>query len=407
MEETKDVEFITSSTGAVFTPDPETSIVVDDILGGDPTSTEGVLEEIVQEETPYGVPTEEQLNKINTFTKRKLTKDEVFVTSAKFIGNGLLEERGIKLDESLLHVFLKDAKSGISFMLDHPWAGFFAKPKPAYSYGRTFDAVLVESENSIATDETKAIYGDIYIVRGKEKDGISTDEIIKDIEDGTLFDVSIGFSFKTAECSICGGSIYECKHYPGLEYKVEDKMKTCYVIAKPPGYLMEISGVFDGAYPTAGFSQGDYEPAWVEIANIKDTPKGSDVVFTYSSRFGFKAFSKNEPKIDKAIDVARAESIAGANWEEDLYKLAIEGGELRKDLIEDSLAWGVRAMGNAFNRDLHEKLFEKSSISEIKEFRDQFIQKAKEEIPTGRLVKPSKGVTGGVPVGAFRRKELM
>lgn len=372
---------------------------------------EETLDELANEETPYGVPTTAQLNKINKFAKRKLSKEEVFVTSAKFIGDGLLEERAMKIDESLLSVFLKDAKSGIAFMLDHPWA--WGSAKPAFPYGRTFDARLEQSEgNPEAADESKALYGDIYIVKGKAKDGISTDEIIKDIEDGTLFDVSIGFGFRTAECSICGESIWKCDHYPGVEYEVDKKKQLCYIIAKPPGYLMEISGVFDGAYPTAGFSQdSDFEPAWVEVEDIKEVPQDTELMYTYSNRFGFRAFRKNEPLAEEpkvvtpTIDVERAKEIAGANWQDNLFKLATEGKELRVDLIEDTVKWGVRAMGNAFDEELYRHLLEKSSITEIKRFRDQFSQKAKEEIPTGRKVQTPSTVLKEIPLGAYKRKE--
>ena len=55
------------------------------------------------------------------------------------------------------------------------------------------DAVLRRNK---VEGEKWGLYGDVYIVRGKEKDGISTDSIIADIEDGTLFEVSIGFELQ-------------------------------------------------------------------------------------------------------------------------------------------------------------------------------------------------------------------
>ena len=64
---------------------------------------------------------------------------------------------------------------------------------------------------------TKAIYGDIYIVGGGKTS--FNDEIIKDIEDGTLFDVH-RFDYETAVCSICGEDIRdECPHLPGKMYE--------------------------------------------------------------------------------------------------------------------------------------------------------------------------------------------
>jgi len=357
-------------------------------------SKESESSELAEDE--FGVPTKAQLNKINKFAKRKLTKEEVFVAPVKFVGDGLLKDRALKLDESLLRVYLKDAKKGIAFMLDHPWAGFFAKPKPAYTYGRSFDAALVESPgNPEVLYEKFVLEGWIYIVRGKEKDGVSTDEIIKDIEDGTLFDGSVGFYFETAECSICGKSIWECPHWPGEEYEEDGKKHFCYVIAKPPGGLMEYSGVFDGAYPTAGFSaDGEAEPAAVEVTNIKDVPKGTALRCVYSAQYGLRMYRKKEPNKESKetpkplIDVERAKEIAGANWQSKILDMADEGRILRVDLIEDALKCGVKAMGNAFDADLHKSLFEKSSVEEIKRYRDQFMRKAKEDLSNERQVVP-------------------
>ena len=67
------------------------------------------------------------------------------------IGDKLIEERNLKIHKSLLEVFREDAKSGIAFMLDHPWAssglfGMGGRPRTAYAYGRSFDAVLKKGD---------------------------------------------------------------------------------------------------------------------------------------------------------------------------------------------------------------------------------------------------------------------
>ena len=232
----------------------------------------------------YGVPTQGQLDKINALAKRTLSKDEVFAFSTKMVGDAILPERYVKLDKSLLEVFRDDARKGVAFMLDHAWAGI----QKALVYGRTFDAVLRRSTD--VEGEKWGLYGDVYIVRGKEKDGISTDSIIADIEDGTLFDVSIGFGFETGICSICGNNYYnydECQHFRGREYNGQ----LCYIIAKPPGYLMELSGVFDGAYPTAGMlsATGDFEDnLFIQVPDeeLKKLPSGIMTYATYSSVSG-------------------------------------------------------------------------------------------------------------------------
>jgi hypothetical protein len=373
-----------------------------------PEKPEGLAKpEDLDPETPYGVPTTAQLNKINRFSKRKLTKEEVFVFPVTFVGDGLIVDRYVKLDESLLKVYLKDAKKGVAFMLNHSWS--WSSKTPAYTWGRSFDAYIEESQgNPEAPDEAHLLKGWIYIVRGKEKDGLATDEIIKDIEDGTLFDGSIGFYYSTFECSICGKQIWECDHWPGNEYEVDGKKKVCYIIAKPPGGLMEYSGVFDGAYPGAGFSaDGDPEPEMVEVTNLKEVKGDEKLFMTYSQRSGIRVFKKFEKpeKVEKTapqIDEARAKEIAGANWTSTILDMADEGRILKADLIEDALTSGTKAMGNSFDIDLYKALFEKSSIDEIKRYRSQFMTKAKEDLPSTREVKPPVITSSATPPMAFK-----
>jgi hypothetical protein len=149
----------------------------------------------------FGEPTSSQLEKINALARKPLSKEDVFVFSSKMVADAMIyHPYPLSLHKSLLDAFKQDALTGVAFMLDHPWAGVFSRPKAAYAYGRTFDATVKKGDME---GEGHALYGDIYIVRGKEKDGISTDSIIADIEDGTLFDVSVGFGNSTDECSIC------------------------------------------------------------------------------------------------------------------------------------------------------------------------------------------------------------
>lgn len=234
----------------------------------------------------FGVPTAGQLEKINALAKRTLSKDEVFAFPTKMVGDALLTERYMKLHKSLLELYKTDAKAGVAFMLDHAWAGL----QKALVYGRTFDASIKRSDGTVE-GETWALHGDTYIVRGKEKDGISTDAIIADIEDGTLFDVSIGFGFETSICSICGNNYYDgskCEHWRGREYEGQ----LCYIIAKPPGYLMELSGVFDGAYPTAGIlsqmslPEGQSELIQLPDEELKKLPSGIMTYASYGSNSG-------------------------------------------------------------------------------------------------------------------------
>lgn len=390
----------------------------------------------------FGVPTAGQLEKINALAKRTLSKDEVFAFPTKMVGDALLTERYIKLHKSLLELYKTDAKAGVAFMLDHAWAGL----QKALVYGRTFDASIKRSDGTVE-GETWALHGDTYIVRGKEKDGISTDAIIADIEDGTLFDVSIGFGFETSICSVCGENYYRCDHFRGREYDGQ----LCYIIAKPPGYLMELSGVFDGAYPTAGIlsqmslPEGQSELIQLPDEELKKLPSGIMTYASYGSNSGrlltyhkkddlakgntFSVPDLSKPKgsdqemsepvtytqeqvdalVKEAVDKAVAEALANApavdppatpeafmTQEQATEKLgkelpadkvltyAKEGMDYMAQLVDDAVAMGVRAQGNDFPAETWKNTFAGMGSQGIKDIMATFEKQAKEEIPAGR-----------------------
>ena len=243
----------------------------------------------------YGTPTPKQLEKINLLAKRPLSAEDVFVFAGKAIGDGLIPTRYMRVHKSLMEAFKVDALKGVSLMLDHAWANFGIL---AQAYGRTFDAVIRRTMDESETDEVNALFLDHYIVRNREKSGIATDQLIADIEDGVLFDTSIGFGNSKYECSICGGDYMDsskCEHYRGSEYDG----KTCSIILKPPGYLMENSLVFDGAYPGAGvlsaMSARDIENTFDTVEDIKGLEQGTKLIHTFSLRGGINTFAVRAP----------------------------------------------------------------------------------------------------------------
>jgi len=425
----------------------------------------------------YGTPTEEQLTKINSLAKRTLSKDEVFVFPNKLAGDMLIPDRYIKLSKELLEVFMKNAKEGVSLLLDHSWCpdGFFGlggRPKPAIPYGRTFDANL---SVSVVEGETVALNADHYMMRGIEIDGISTDNLIQSIEAGTLFDTSIGFNFNNAECSVCGKDYYsgDCKHWAGRTYEVEGddgvtRNVLCYVTAKPPGGLWENSLVFDGAYPTAGVlsKTGEIIENQNGIFEVVTELKGLDprkqLIATYSNRGGLTTFIKKSDhkkiytigddrlkgsekmneRLEKALEKLGIEYNKDENLEvllekiaekwdttiqsikdsvaplkegeavepstkylgiplkeikeklgqevegEELLKFAKEGIDYHKQVVEDSIAMGVKAMANDFPADTWKTTFATMGTVAIKEIAKTWEIQAKDGIKAGRLTEP-------------------
>ena len=305
----------------------------------------------------FGVPTDAQLAKINKLAKRKLSAEELFVYPHKMAGDMIIPERYIQLTVPLLKVFADDANAGVAFLLNHSWT--WASPKPALPYGRIFEGEL--SKEGLVEGETISFNGTAYFVRGQEKDGISTDAIISDIETGVLFDTSIGWGADNFECSICGNDIRDwrkCEHIPGKKYIIDEdtgEVKLCWAMAKPPGYLMEDSGVFDGAYPGAGTSlamlaaDGGFENeqgTFVVVDDFKQMPM-TTILGTYSSRGGILTFVKKaEYKKVYAMSSADNQPLKGGDTKMDEKVLemlealgvAYKEGETTTQEVLDKLA---------------------------------------------------------------------
>jgi hypothetical protein len=444
----------------------------------------------------FGVPTDEQLAKINKLAKRTLSADEVFVFPDKLAGDMIIPDRYVQLTKELLDVFAADAKKGVSILLDHSWApdGFFGlggRPKAAIPYGRTFDSKF---EGSTEEGETVSLMADHYMARGIELDGIKTDDLVASIEAGTLFDSSIGFSYSKAICSVCGGNYRssECGHYAGRTYEIEDedgvtRQKLCYIKAKPPGFLMENSLVFDGAYPGAGVMSKAGEifenetGIYQTVSELKGIDPVKALISTYSSRvglitmvkksdhkkvhslgsiddknakggeikmnekvlkmleaFGMKISDEFKPsdettevfntlaeKWDSTVQAIKdsATPLKSAEGEptlsvgdivfpkvylekefgkalssDELTKLAKEGQEYRKQLIDEALAMGVRAMGNDFTKETWEKTFGTMGIQAIKDIMKTWENQANVGIPAGRQTDPAAGQKQSVSI---------
>lgn len=422
--------------------------------------------------TKFGVPTDEQLVKINKLSKRTLTTDEVFVFPGKLAGDMIIPGRYVQLTKGLLDVFANDANKGVSLLLDHSWApdgfwGLGGRPKMAMPYGRTFDS---RYESSTEEGETISLVADHYMARGIELDGIKTDDLIASIGAGTLFDSSIGFSYGKATCSICGENYRssKCEHMAGRTYEIEDedgvvRNQFCYIKAEPPGFLMENSLVFDGAYPGAGVMSkaGDIveneKGTYQVIDDMKDVDPMRPIIATYSNKIGLITMVKKsdhkkifnvggienanlkgvekpmDEKLEKLLETMGVEMTEGETKFEDalnqlaekwdgtlkaieenveplkfymtdeqakeslgvelsadgVLKLAKEGQEYRKQLVDETIAMGVRAMGNDFKVETWKATLATMETMAIKDIKTNFETQANGNIPAGRQTNPT------------------
>lgn len=444
----------------------------------------------------FGVPTEEQLAKINKLAKRTLSADEVFAFSGKSAGDMLIPNRYTRISKELLQVMADDAKKGVSFMLNHNWSNWGGIQ--GIPYGKVFDG---EIKASTEIDEAVELHLSKYIFRDDEvTDGISANALIKKIETGILSDTSISFSTDIMKCSICGKNYFsrECSHWRGAKYEMGDgTTKTCTVTAMPPSIIIpynnnalyEESIVWDGAYPGAMVSQakdgdiielptgnfavlGDKEELPDNTAFLNKYHNGNILTMVKKSDhkkvhnlggidegrkegvkklmneklqkmlkdFGMSVEETEKLTVDDASEILnqlaekwdnKVEEIKASvepvmaqldSTEEFLSKetvkeklgaeltadnvlnLAKEGQEYRKQLIDDTIAMGVRAMGNEFKAETWKVTLSTMESSAIKDIMANFETQAKNNIPSGRKTDPEagEGLKVSIPDDAFK-----
>lgn len=174
-----------------------------------------------------GVPDEEQLRLVNAQSKKKLTKEEVYVFSVRLCDDQV-DRDGERFSREALPVLgqLFVGKPGI---VDHNWS---AEKQSA----RIFSTEVVE-EDGVCWLKAWA-----YIPReGRER-------LIADIESGIRREVSISCSMGRRACSICGGNAGACGHRAGESYDGQ----RCVAVLEDPRDAYEFSFVAVPAQAEAG-----------------------------------------------------------------------------------------------------------------------------------------------------------
>lgn len=246
-------------------------------------------------------PTLEQLEKINRFTIVPLTEENCYVFNDMMIDDKPTAYSSI-IHDNLLRKFLKDASKGVALLLNHD-----TRKLPV---GRSFGAELKEEYDEETGEVVKSLYGHFYIDLGRQTESnMTTDDIAKALDAGTVFDTSIGFNAESWKCSICGNDIrdwWSCPHIPGEKYAVErnrqDVVEICYVIVGDDGVgeLLENSLVYAGACDRASVRRNFSMTSDVKenqkgtklhvIDNIKNVPLNA-TIYQYYTRDGSVLFT--------------------------------------------------------------------------------------------------------------------
>ena len=148
------------------------------------------------------------LDKINRFTRRKLSEDEVYVFSVILCDNDIDRDCERFSDGALQS--LKERFVGRTGIFDHDTAA-------ANQNARIFDTELVTDDSRTAADGKpyKYLRAMAYMVRTEENKNL-----IAEIDGGIKKEVSISCSAAKRICSVCGSdkAVTSCNHVKGRKY---------------------------------------------------------------------------------------------------------------------------------------------------------------------------------------------
>ena len=203
-------------------------------------------------------------------TAEPLTLDEVYIHYIEAASSVLIDDRFARFSTSTLVNIAKCATNGVAFMNSHR-TGDVSSPSEL-PFGRTFTGRYEATPGGVGAIH-ECVYVGFYMLRGIAPNGTNgptTDDLHRMIVGGTLFDVSVGLypgKAGKALCDVCGNDYqYDCPHLAGTTRNMDDdEIEVAREAGNPDGkasytyfdYEMgEVSGVYDGAVPGAGFRKG-------------------------------------------------------------------------------------------------------------------------------------------------------
>lgn len=378
-----------------------------------------------------------------------LPDDDRFIFEAEISNTGT-DAYFTHMAADTLRNFAKAAADGVALLDSHSGLNLAV----GYSAGGRF----VEEDGAGRT------VARFYIMRGIRFGGrhsyASTDDYITAIEGGIVRDVSVGFYGGRWMCDICKSPYYGvggCNHIAGWEYEVEaDNGRTERVVCTVTIHdadLSEVSLVYDGATPGAMILKAEQEAAAGRMSpemlgvieqqyriKLHGQPGGD---YGVDDVEGERAMSGREQDVvieeaesvtETVVDEVRlalneaaapegmaaaeavrwlAAQLAQATSERDsarqevarLQPLADQGRAYRDELVNQAVAEGVRALGEAFPEETYRAMLTAAPLEHIRQVRDTFAGQAAERYPGGRQTRDmneeKKGVESKVPAAAY------
>lgn len=215
----------------------------------------------------FEAPSNEELAKINNYTRRSFTADEVYAFSVVLCDNEVDRDFERFTDDSLSK--LAELFKGVTGIFDH-------SHKAENQCARIFDCrvdTVVGRKNSLG-EPYKRLFARAYMPKSEK-----ASELILEIESGIKKEVSVGCSMSSSKCSICGKPFGLCEHIKGKSYRVGNKDKLCFFELCDPKDAYEWSFVAVPAQPMAGVVKNFSEQDEYKLGNLmKRLEKGRVVL---------------------------------------------------------------------------------------------------------------------------------
>lgn len=345
----------------------------------------------------------EIMAKVNKFTRRELTADEVYIFPVVMCDNELdrdCERFSVDTLRELAEKFI-----GKTVICDHDH-------KNANQTARIFstDVVHVPSVKTFDGQDLYQLTCMCYMLKSK-----SNNTVIDNIEAGIYKEVSVNCAVGSQKCSICGQEYYEgeCYHYRGNIYDG----KKCFLTLSKATDAYELSFVAVPAQPGAGVTKwykGDdsakkkgliknmgYDEAKKALAEIGvdldgiaktkgELPPLSDILTAVK-----KKFSDEDTAAGAFITSEDVKKAAGKDMtSEEVLSLIKSAGEtsekaklydeIKSKAVDNAIKSGVKAKGEAFSEERYRKIFAGFSVEEINEQASEWETEAKKELNPGR-----------------------
>ncbi len=288
----------------------------------------------------------EELKLINTYSRKTLKADEVYIFSVTLCDNEIDRDFEAFSSEALSELAeLFVGKTGIS---DHSMRSEDQTARIFYCYTETD-----ESKKTSYGDSYTALKARAYTVKTK----VNAD-LISLIDAGIKKEVSVGCSMKKCTCSICGEDMKSsgCEHIKGKTYDG----KLCFGILSEATDAYEWSFVAVPAQRNAGVTKAFKKPQEEKMNSVIDIIKSAE---------GEVSLTKGQVSFLKA-KIAELESDGETAK---LYK---------KQLTEDAARFTAIIMPGV-DLTAMKKSFGFMDITSLKKLRDDLEAKAGEHIPTG------------------------